>query len=185
MIGYPRIEDQVEHDFDRARRRAYARQVLSRLRGRGDSGYLLSFDEVKASLVDWSQSYRGLQVIEVDKIVGSVGRHREFDDLFLPKRDSSETKWKRIDRAFHRVEDLPPVSLYKIGDTYFVRDGHHRVSVARYHGVETIEAVVVEVRGETAVSLPDTPAHWEQGLPGWRERLTRWLRPRPAAGGTC
>ena len=147
VIGYPTIEVQVEHDFDRARRRAYARQVLNRLRRSGEPDRLLSFDEAKASLAGWSQVYRGLQLVEVERIVGSVGRDKEFDSSFLPRRASSETKWKRIDRAFHRAEDLPPVSLYEVGGLYYVRDGNHRVSVARFHGVREIEAEVVQVRG--------------------------------------
>jgi hypothetical protein len=55
-----------------------------------------------------------------------------------------EERWKRIDRAYHRGEELPPVSLYKVGGFYFVLDGHHRVSVASYHGVEWIDAEVTE-----------------------------------------
>jgi len=147
VIGYPTIEVQVDHDFDRARRRAYARQVLKRLRRRREPDRLLSFDEAKASLAEWSQVYRGLRLVEVDKIVGSVGRHKEFDSSFLPRRASVETRWKRIDRAFHRAENLPPVSLYQVGGLYYVRDGNHRVSVARFHGVREIEAEVVQVRG--------------------------------------
>lgn len=147
VIGYPTIEVQVDHDFDRARRRAYARRVLNRLRRSGEPDRLLSFDEVKASLAGWRQVYRGLRLVEVDKIVGSVGRYREFDSSFLPKWGSSETRWKRIDRAFHRAEYLPPVSLYEVGGLYYVRDGNHRVSVARFHGVREIEAEVVQVRG--------------------------------------
>ena len=153
MIGYPTIEVQVDHDFDRARRRAQARQVLNRLRRSGEPDHLLSFDEVKAPLANWSQVYLGLRLVEVDRIVGSVGRYREFDSSFLPRRSSSETNWKRIDRAFHRAKDLPPVSLYEIGDLYYVRDGNHRVSVARFHGVQEIEAEVVQVRGH------QKPAH--------------------------
>ena len=61
-------------------------------------------------------------------------------------------RWKRIDRAFQRGEDLPPVELYEIGDAYFVVDGHHRVSVARYHDVPTVEAAVVEFH-------PSSPMH--------------------------
>jgi hypothetical protein len=57
-------------------------------------------------------------------------------------------RWKRIDRAFQRGEDLPPVELYEIGDSYFVVDGHHRVSVARYHEVPTVEAAVAEFHPE-------------------------------------
>jgi hypothetical protein len=80
----------------------------------------------------------------VDQIVGSVGRWRDFDRSFLPARASGGERWKRIDWAFQRGEDLPPVELYEIGDTYFVVDGHHRVSVARYHDVPTVEAAVAE-----------------------------------------
>jgi hypothetical protein len=80
----------------------------------------------------------------VDEIVGSVGRWRDFDRSFLPVRPSIGERWKRIDRAFHRAEDLPPVKLYKLKETYFVVDGHHRVSVARYHDVPTVEAAVAE-----------------------------------------
>ncbi len=80
----------------------------------------------------------------MDQIIGSVERWRDFDRSFLPARASVGHKWKRIDRAFHSTEDLPPVELYEIGDAYFVVDGHHRVSVARYHDVRTLEAAVVE-----------------------------------------
>jgi hypothetical protein len=147
VIGYPRIEDQVDHDFDRARRRAYARWLLRRLRRSCASGSLLSFAEVKASLTVWSQAYRGLRLVEVDRIVGSVGRHRDFDAAFMPLRASQEGRWKRIDLAFHRATDLPPVKLYELGGRYYVQDGHHRVSVAHFHGVREIEAEVVKVTG--------------------------------------
>src|ERR671920_231089 len=78
------------------------------------------------------------------KIVGSVGRCRDFDRSFMPLRASVGERWKRVDLAFHRNVDLPPVSLYKLGDAYFVEDGNHRVSVARYHGVPGVEAYVTE-----------------------------------------
>ena len=67
----------------------------------------------------------------MERIVGSLGRHREFDRSFLPNKASLEENWRRIDRAFHRGEDLPPVALYKVGGAYFVEDGNHPVSVAR------------------------------------------------------
>jgi hypothetical protein len=84
--------------------------------------------------------------VQVEKIGGSVGRRGAFDRSFLPARASVGERWKRIDRVFHRGEDLPPVELYRIREAYFVLDGHHRVSVARYHGVPTVEAVVTEFR---------------------------------------
>jgi hypothetical protein len=69
----------------------------------------------------------------------------------MPLRASAGERWKRVDLAYHRAEDLPPVSLYKLGDSYFVLDGNHRVSVARYHGTPTLEAVVTEFRPAASV----------------------------------
>jgi len=105
---------------------------------------LLSFDDVRREHAANNRLHRGTRVVEVDQIVGSVGRWRDFDRSFLPTRASGGERWKRIDRAFQRGEDLPPVELYEIGDTYFVVDGHHRVSVARYHDVPTVEASVAQ-----------------------------------------
>lgn len=108
--------------------------------------YLLSFEEAKGALARWTQVYRGMRIVEVEKIRGSVGRYRDFDRAFLPVKVGMADRWSRIDRAYHRGDELPAVSLYKIGNAYFVRDGNHRVSVARYHGVATIDAEVVEIR---------------------------------------
>jgi hypothetical protein len=105
---------------------------------------LLSFDDVRRELVTNNRLQRGTRVVEVDQIVGSLGRWRDFDRSFLPARASVGQRWKRIDRAFQRGEDMPPVKLYKLEEAYFVVDGHHRVSVARYHDVPTLEAAVVE-----------------------------------------
>ena len=85
-----------------------------------------------------------MRTVPLRQIGGSVGRCSEFDRDFMPAKASVEERWKRIDRAFHRGEELPAVSLYKVGAFYFVLDGHHRVSVAHYHGVEWIDAYVTE-----------------------------------------
>jgi hypothetical protein len=138
------LNEQVDRDFTRARRRAFLRRVLARLRNGPASHQLLSFDEVRRALLANSRIHLGTKIVEVEKIVGTVGRRRDFDRSFLPTRASSEGRWKRIDHAFHRAEDLPPVSLYRVGDSYFVLDGNHRVSVARFHGIQTIEATVTE-----------------------------------------
>ena len=137
-------EFQADKDFTRARRRAFLRRIGAFLRRDPGSNRLLSFDEVRRALLANTRNHLGTKVVEVEKIVGTVGRRRDFDRSFLPERASAEERWKRIDRAFHRAEDLPPVELYKIGDTYFVLDGNHRVSVARYHGIQMIEATVTE-----------------------------------------
>ena len=145
MIPYMDLNEQVDADFTRARRRARLRAVMARIRREQAANRLLSFDDVRRELsVANNRLHRGTRVVEVEEILGSVGRWRDFDRSFLPARVSVGHKWKRIDRAFHRAQDLPPVELYKIGDAYFVVDGHHRVSVARYHGVPTVEATVAE-----------------------------------------
>jgi len=145
MIPYMDLNEQVDADFTRARRRARLRELVARIRREHASNRLRSFDDVRRErLVANNRLHRGTRVVEVEEIVGSVGRWRDFDRSFLPARASVGHKWKRIDRAFHRAEDLPPVELYEIGESYFVVDGHYRVSVARYHDVPTVEAAVVE-----------------------------------------
>jgi hypothetical protein len=143
MIGFMSVEAQAEADFDRARRRAFYGRVVTRLRR--ECSRLLAFDEVGQGHLAHNRRRLGLRNVEVSKIVGSVGRHDAFDRGFMPTRRSLAERWKRVDRAFHRGLDLPAVRLYKMGDSYFVEDGNHRVSVARYQGVETIEADVIEV----------------------------------------
>jgi hypothetical protein len=138
--------EQSDRDFSRARRRAFLRRIGAYLRGDPGSNQLLSFDEVKGALGTVSQVYAGMREVPVSQIVGSVGRHRDFDRAFLPSKPDLGTRWRRIDEIMDRGEELPPVSLYKIGDVYFVQDGNHRVSVARQRGVEMIDAEVIELR---------------------------------------
>ena len=147
MVGYMSLEEQVDADFSRARRRALLRQVKTRLRRDNTSEWLLlCFDDL--GKIPWASArvYRGTRTVPLSQIGGSVGRCSEFDGDFMPAKASAEDRWKRIDRAFYRGEQLPPVSLYKVGGFYFVLDGHHRVSVANYHGVEWIDAEVTEFR---------------------------------------
>jgi hypothetical protein len=136
------VEVQAEVDFKRARRRAFFGRQASRLRR--ECSRLLAFDEVGEGRLAHNRRRLGLRDVEVSKIVGSVGRHNAFDRGFMPTKASLAERWKRVDRAFHCGLDLPAVKLYKIGDSYFVEDGNHRVSVVRYQGVETIEADVTE-----------------------------------------
>jgi hypothetical protein len=142
---------QADKDFSRARRRAFLRRIGAYLRKDPGSNQLLSFEEVKSVLGAVEQVYLGMRTVEVAKIVGSVGRHRDFDRAFLPSKDDLGVRWKRIDEMMHRAEELPPISLYKIGDAYFVRDGNHRVSVAHQQGVEMIDAEVIELRSRVPI----------------------------------
>ena len=137
--------EQADIDFSRARRRAFLRRIGAYLRRDPASNRLLSFDEVKKTLGLVSQAYLGMRTVEASKIVGSVGRHRDFDRAFLPSKPGLGERWKRIDQMMRRGE-IPPISLFKIGDAYFVNDGNHRVSVARQQGIEMIDAEVTEIR---------------------------------------
>ena len=144
MIPYMNLNEQVDADFTRARRRARLRALVARIRREHTSNRLLSFDDVRREHAANNRLHRGTRVVGVEEIIGSVGRWRDFDRSFLPAKASVGQRWKRIDRAFQRGEELPPVELYKLEEAYFVVDGHHRVSVARYHDVPTLEATVAE-----------------------------------------
>jgi hypothetical protein len=145
MVGYMSLEEQVDRDFSLARRRALLKRLGAHLRsGDGAWNRLLCFDDLRKVPGALGRVYRGARTVPVAQIGGSVGRSSEFDRDFRPARASVGERWKRVDRAFHRGEELPPVSLYKIGGFYFVLDGHHRFSVASYHGVEWIDAHVTE-----------------------------------------
>jgi hypothetical protein len=144
MVGHTSLEEQVDADFTRARRRALLRRMRARLRRDNASNRLFCFDDLGKIPGAMGRIHRGMRTVPVAQIGGSVGRCSEFDRDFMPARASIEERWKRVDRAFHRGEELPPVSLYEVGGSYFVLDGHHRVSVARFHGVEWIDAHVTQ-----------------------------------------
>jgi len=143
-------EDRARADFGTARRKAFWNEILSFLSGRPNR--LLSWDEVRDKLGIRGQVYRGMQTVPVDKIIGSVGRYRDFDRVFLPKQDRTADRWRSIARAHYDDVGLPPVKLYKIGDAYFVLDGNHRVSVARERGVEFVDAEVIEAGTKVPVT---------------------------------
>ncbi len=137
------LYEQADKDFGVARRRAWLRQLTLRLRGMSASTPP-SFPDLQNALRAHNRVRRGVRIVDTDEIVGSVGRSKDFDRRFLPLRASTGERWKRVDVAFHKGEDLPPVSLYKLDGDYFVLDGNHRISVARFHGVRTVEAEVTE-----------------------------------------
>jgi hypothetical protein len=139
-------------EFSNARQQAFIEEWLSFFTGRPND--LLSFEEVRQNLRLQDSSYKGLQNIEVDKIVGSVGRYRDFTRRFLPKSNTTEERWRRVDAVAHD-QGYPPIDVFKVGDVYFVRDGNHRVSVARAHKAETIEAYVIEYKTAVPVEKDD------------------------------
>ena len=143
--GFPSTDAQF--DYSRARRRQVISRLARRLRGQpGDVDLILPFDEVVEALGRAGESYLGLHTIPLDSIVGTVGRRRDFDRAFRPVSGRTRMRWERIANAQRRGQDMPPIAVYRIGDMHFVRDGHHRVSVARAFGRATIDAQVTEVR---------------------------------------
>ena len=139
-------------EYNSARQRAFMEEWLSAFTGR--SSDLLSFEEVRQSLQLRDSTYKGLQEIELDKIVGSTGRYRDFTRTFLPKNGITEERWRKVDAAVHD-HGLPPIEVYQIGEVYFVRDGNHRVSIARIHEADTIEAYVIEYKTPVSVDKED------------------------------
>jgi hypothetical protein len=115
---------------------------------------LLSFEQVQQLLREKSEISRGTQLIPLDHIVGSVGRYRDFDRAFLPLSGADSERWKRLDVAVNELRNLPPIEVYQIGGVYFVRDGNHRVSVAKANGLSHIEAEVTEIPIRVALT-PD------------------------------
>src|SRR5215212_7263024 len=133
----------AQHDFSRARRARLLADVARRLRGEPDDvAMILPFEEVVDALGRTGQVDRGLQVVQLADIVGTVDRAADFDRGFRPTTQRLRSRWERIAAAQRRGEAMPPVSLFKVGDLYFVRDGHHRVSVAKAHGRTDIDAYV-------------------------------------------
>ncbi|MGB3306435.1 MAG: hypothetical protein WBA63_09650 [Thermomicrobiales bacterium] len=136
------IEDQLRNDFDRARQKAFLHDLVATATGRQND--LVPFHEIRKRLSPEGESYRGLQTVPISQIVGSMDRFQDFDRTFLPRKKHTQNRWKNVDRAFYQDVRLPPIQLYKVGDIYFVKDGNHRVSVARERGVEFIDAEVIE-----------------------------------------
>jgi hypothetical protein len=154
--GSPRAD--AEADFLRARRLQMVSALASRvlLKDGGDRK-ALSFQEVVEALGLVDEVALGLQIIPVDHIVGSVDKVRDFDPKFRPRTGRNRQRWERIAEAARRGESLPPIDVYQIGEMYFVRDGHHRVSVHRALELPSIEADVRRVR--TLVDPDDVRSH--------------------------
>jgi hypothetical protein len=132
----------AREDWSRVRRRALWEAVVDVLTKR--PGELLPLEEIRTRLNVRGSNYRGLQQVPLEKIVGSEGRYGDFDRRFLPKGEVTADRWMKINQLQQHDVELPPVELYKIGDVYFVKDGNHRVSVARERGQIDIDAYVTE-----------------------------------------
>ncbi len=147
------VRQQADTAFSQARRRVFFQKILGFITGH-QPDTLLSFDQVRNKLKIRGQHYVGTQTVPIDKIVGTTGRYQEFNRAFLPTQEHIRERWKRIYEAAHGATGFPAIDVYKIGDAYFVRDGHHRVSVLKELGATSVEATVTEL--DTAVPIsPD------------------------------
>jgi hypothetical protein len=145
---------QTETDFNRAHFKALLREIIALVAHRPNE--LISFETVRRSLKIFGENYRGMHPVPVDHIVGSATlRYHDFDRAFLPTQTHTKSRWRRVDLAYYEDVGLPPVQLYQVGEVYFVRDGHHRVSVARERGQAFIDAEVIELKLRTPLTLAD------------------------------
>lgn len=137
------ISNEAQDNFNRARSHAKIQGLLKTLTWKNND--LLSWYEVTSIIKPSSETYLGMRTIPVDKIIGSEGRYRDFSAAFYPKKERLRQRWVSVDDAQLKNIILPPISVYSLGGWYFVRDGNHRVSVAKSTGVEFIDADVVEL----------------------------------------
>ena len=137
---------QTNEDFEKAKSRGRIQSILSSLVRKNSD--LLSLYAVTELIKPKNETYRGMQTIPVKNIIGSEGRYQDFSLAFYPKKELLRARWRSIDLATKKYVILPPISVYKLGEWYFVRDGNHRVSVAKTQGVEFIDAEVVELDSE-------------------------------------
>jgi len=141
--------------FDTARREEFFESILSLLTGRTSD--LLSYHDVRRLVSARSMRDEGTRWIPLDSIVGSEGRYQDFSRSFLPRDGANRRRWAKLDRAINVLEDVPPIEVYQIGEVYFVRDGHHRVSVARANEFSEIEAHVIRVDSPIDLGVDSTP----------------------------
>ena len=165
--GFPSAD--AQDDFSRARRSQLLAELGRRLRRDPDDvALILPFDEVVEALGMVGEVPLGLETVPLDSIVGTVDRTRDFDRGFRPTTPRVRGRWQRIAAAQRRGESFPPISVYRIGDLHFVRDGHHRVSVAKSLGREDIDAYVTQVRTRIgtgdALRLADLPLKGHERL---------------------
>jgi hypothetical protein len=139
--------------YERALARGRRSQLLSDLTGRW-RGLLFLEEAVQACAIQACID-DGTHTVAIAQICGSENRAADFDCDFNPLQDHTRDRWLGIASALQRGRTLPPVALMQVGDRYFVRDGHHRISVARALGQTVIEATV-------KVWQVDQPLPWKQ-----------------------
>ena len=144
------FQQMARSDFSKLRMRETLTRMLSLLKPQKDE--MLSLGDIRSLLRPDSETYRGMQTVLLEKIVGSEGRYKDFNRAFLPRNDKLMRRWTHVDMAHYQNISLPPIKLFEIGGVYFVRDGNHRVSVAKSQGAEFIDAEVISLSSEIDLS---------------------------------
>ena len=163
------ISQQASDDFSRAKGRAFLSQIQNFLNT--DRDKLLSFHDVKDILKPKNEVYMGSRTIPIKLIVGSEGRYNDFNKFFLPKKEHLRSRWQRVDEAHIKDIILPSIQLYEIGGVYFVRDGNHRVSVARMQNVEYIDAEIISLTTEINITPSMTTEELTHALINYEKKI--------------
>ena len=166
-LNYDRA--QAADDFNRARNRAFLSRLQNFMNLKRDD--LLSFYDVKYILKPKNEVYLGMRTVPIKLILGSEGRYRDFNKYFLPRQEFLRTRWERVDMAHLKDIPLPAIQLYEIGGAYFVRDGNHRVSVAKAQGIEEIDAEVISLSSEISITPSMTQDELEQAVIDYEKKL--------------
>lgn len=160
---------QTDDDFNKAHSKALVNEIQHLLNP--EEATLISFSDIKRLLKPKDEVYKGMLVVPIKLIVGSEGRYKDFDNHFFPKSNFLKERWEHIDMAHYQDVPLPPISLYEVGGLYFVRDGNHRVSVAKSRGGENIDAEVVSLQSEIKLKPGSTKEQMVKQVIAYEKRL--------------
>jgi hypothetical protein len=118
--------------------------------------FLYDLNALKPELSLRGSCYSGIQVVPIGSIIGSEGRTADFDMDFHPMSESARERWVNMAIVYLSRLPLPPIQLIQVGDAYFVRDGHHRISVSRAFGQVAMDAEVITWKAQP-------PFPWQTG----------------------
>lgn len=145
-----KMSQETENDFFKARNKALINELQHILNP--EEAAMISFKQIRDIIKPQNETYIGMQTIPISKIVGSEGRYKDFDNQFFPRNSYMKERWEHVDDAAIKDIILPPIRVYELGGLYFVRDGNHRVSVAKSRGTEFIDAEIVSLKTEIQLS---------------------------------
>jgi hypothetical protein len=133
---------EVQRLFTKAHRLGVLQRVWRKIRR--SPNHLLDLAKIHKDFRITNAHYKGIESVPIDRIIGSEGRSKDFDANFYPVSEHNRERWTRIAAARLMNVVLPPPELIKIEGYYFVRDGHHRISVAKILGEKHIDGEITE-----------------------------------------